>query len=64
VFPTEKNTDASACFSPDGKRIAILLHELNVQAQNPRLEILDLETGNSKQHALPDGAATDMPDWR
>jgi Tol biopolymer transport system component len=64
ILPTEKTTIGSACFSPDGKRIAVLLHELNVEARNPRLEIVDLDTGNTKPIALPEGAATDMPDWR
>jgi Tol biopolymer transport system component len=64
VFPSEKDTLSTACFAPDGKRIAVISHELNVQAQNPRLDVVDLATGESKQHTLPDGAATDMPDWR
>jgi Tol biopolymer transport system component len=64
VLPTEKNTLASACFSPDGKRIAVVLHEFDAQVKNQRLVILDPETGNSKEFALPEGAASDMPDWR
>jgi Tol biopolymer transport system component len=64
VLPTAKECQSSASFSPDGKRIAVILFDFNGQQRNARLEIVELETGNSKQFPLPDGAATDTPDWR
>ena len=65
VFPTDIETisPASACWSPDGKRIAITLviHSGAVRLPWPvRVVVMDLDVID-----IPAGASTtDMPDWR
>ncbi len=62
VFPTdfETNSPASACWSPDGKRIAITLVMKSDVARLARVVVMDLDVID-----IPSGASpTDMPDWR
>jgi Tol biopolymer transport system component len=66
VLATGK-ADSSACFSPDSKRIAVIVsdRDANGAMQGPaRLEIMDLDGGNNNQFPLTEGSRPDMPDWR
>lgn len=62
VFATEvtKQSTWSACWSPDGKRIAVLLWE----GGEGRVVVMDADGGHQIEHPLPGGAQSDMPDWR
>jgi Tol biopolymer transport system component len=58
---------ASACWSPDGKRIAVVLRPINVNlgGQNlSRIEVMDQDGENRSIIPLPEGSSGDMPDWR
>ena len=70
VFPVAKNKSGSACWSPDGKRIAVTQHFLNPGVQpggDPQyveVIVVDLNTGKQSKIFLPNLGRTDMPDWR
>ncbi len=64
VFATTDKTLASACWSPDGSRIAVILRDIDAQGAKSRIEVIDLDTGSRKTLSLPEGTQSDMPDWR
>ena len=70
VSPLEFKEHASACWSPDGKRIAIILgNHLGAQvaagdAKAFRVVVMDLDGGRRSEFFISDGRASDMPDWR
>jgi Tol biopolymer transport system component len=60
-------TVASACWSPDGKQIAVMIFDLaGVQngVVSTRIEIQDLDGDHRTFLTVPDLADADMPDWR
>ena len=70
VFPVADppfETVASACWSPDGKRIAIILAGLHTTAPPPgpaEIVVMDLDGGHRSKIDIPKAGMTDMPDWR
>jgi RNA polymerase sigma factor (sigma-70 family) len=71
VLPVDSNTLASACWSPDGQRIAIIRAAINAGAvRNPnpvQVVVMDLDGGHRSEIHIPEGWMTempDMPDWR
>jgi RNA polymerase sigma factor (sigma-70 family) len=68
VFPVgPAKTTASASWSPDGKRIAIILAEL-LRTAPPlwpvQVVVMDLDGGHRSEIHVPEAGTTDMPDWR
>jgi RNA polymerase sigma factor (sigma-70 family) len=68
VLPFDRDALPSACWSPDGKQIAVVL-DLFAHANQPRPEpkiiVFDLENGNRKEFPIPNRyGPSDMPDWR
>jgi Tol biopolymer transport system component len=60
-------TVASACWSPDGKRIAIILAGLQGTGPPPwpaQIVVMDLDGGHRSEIDIPKAGMTDMPDWR
>ena len=60
-------TVASACWSPDCKRIAIILAGLEGTGAPPwpaRLLVMDLDGRHQSDFEIPKAGMTDMPDWR
>jgi Tol biopolymer transport system component len=60
-------TVASACWSPDGKRIAIILAGVESSAPLPwpaQIVVMDLDGGHRSEIEIPEAGMTDMPDWR
>jgi Tol biopolymer transport system component len=58
---------ASACWSPDGKRISVVLFDWNGAGAVPvvgRLIVMDADGSNSLEFPLHDVQDADMPDWR
>jgi Tol biopolymer transport system component len=58
---------ASACWSPDGKRIAVLVFDWDPAGAHPeigRLIVMDRDGSNSLEFPLHDVLKVDMPDWR
>ncbi|WP_206107904.1 sigma-70 family RNA polymerase sigma factor [Paludisphaera rhizosphaerae] len=56
--------DGSACWSPDGKRIAVAVRGRKPE-EHARLEVVDLETGSRRTVlTMPGQEIADMPDWR
>jgi Tol biopolymer transport system component len=70
ALPVDRNKIASACWSPDGKRIAVTLGFLNPGMQpggdpeTVQVVVVDLDTGRQSKIILPNLGRTDMPDWR
>ncbi len=70
IAPPPRVAVASACWSPDGKRIAIILTGLQRDvnaAQLPlpvQLVVMDLDGDHRVQIHIPEAGMTDMPDWR
>ena len=70
VLPVDRNKFSSACWSPDGKRIAVTQGDLNPRPhpggdpQFVHVVVVDLDTGKQSKIVLPDLGQTDMPDWR
>jgi len=69
VFPVDpQKTTASACWSPDGKRIAITLAVINgsvARVPTPvQVVVKDLDGGHRSEIHIPEAGRTDMPDWR
>ncbi len=68
VLPLDFKTIPSACWSPDGKGIAIILAPTNSSARiNPKpvqVVVMDLDGGHGSEIHIPEGGTTDMPDWR
>ena len=57
---------ASACWSPDGKRIAVIIFDRPKGIEPPlaRLVILEVDGDARTEFPLEDIKQTDMPDWR
>jgi Tol biopolymer transport system component len=70
VFPVANPphvTVASACWSPDGKRIAIILAGLQGTGPPPwpaQIVVMDQGGGHRSEIEIPQAGMTDMPDWR
>jgi Tol biopolymer transport system component len=70
VLPIARDTIGSACWSPDGKRIAVAVGPMNPKTEpgtNPptaSVIVVDLDTGGQSKIVMPQSARTDMPDWR
>jgi Tol biopolymer transport system component len=70
LFPVDRNTIGTACWSPDGKRIAVTLSPLNPNPQAGRdpepvpVVVVDLDGGGQSKIVVPGLGRTDMPDWR
>ncbi len=62
VFPTGKDT-ASACWSPDGRRMAVAIRGSSPQ-EHGRLEIVELDGTHRTILTMPGQEIPDMPDWR
>ena len=62
VFPTGKGT-ASACWSPDGRRIAVAVSGASPE-EHGRLEVVDLDGTHRTLLTLPGQEIADMPEWR
>jgi RNA polymerase sigma factor (sigma-70 family) len=64
-FP-DRTSNPSACWSPDGKRIAVVVSHLG-PAEGPhksgKLVVMDLDGTNPHEMPVPE-QASDMPDWR
>jgi Tol biopolymer transport system component len=58
---------ASACWSPDGKRISVVIYDQDPPAANPevgRLVVVNLDGSNPLEFPLHGVQSADMPDWR
>jgi Tol biopolymer transport system component len=58
---------ASACYSPDGQRIAVVVYDRDPMAANPdvgRLIVMNLDGSNPLEFPLDGVENADMPDWR
>jgi RNA polymerase sigma factor (sigma-70 family) len=57
---------ASACWSPDGKRIAVLIYDRPEAGEEAsgRLVVMDSDGSNQTGFPLPGRENADMPDWR
>jgi len=58
---------ASACWSPDGKRIAAVVTDRPDGGQDVpacRLVVVDLDGGDNVESPLPEARDSTMPDWR
>ena len=67
VFPVVGDHQLSACWSPDGKQIAVVDFDTSdgVDAlKSGRLIVMDLDGGNRSEIPLDEVNPTDMPDWR
>lgn len=68
VFPIGSQAQGSACWSLDGKRIAVVLDESQAMgrqgARALRLIVMDLDGNHRTEVPIPAWAGTDMPDWR
>ncbi len=69
VFAIEKGRTGSSCWSPDGKRIAVVTYHVdgsNKGQSAGRLEIMDTDGRNRITYPLVDEKTSraDMPDWR
>jgi Tol biopolymer transport system component len=65
VFATGKaKVVASACWSPDGARIAVAVRQIDVNLPGARIEVMDLDGGNRRTLPLPEKSMAEMPDWR
>ncbi len=70
VLPIDRKMESSACWSPDGKRIAVAISPLNANPQagrdSQRLQVVvvDLDDGGQSKIIVPGLGGTDMPDWR
>ena len=70
LFPVDCNTTKpSACWSPDGKRVAIILADMltslrQVPTAPVQVVVMDLDGGHRLEVFIPEGGRTDMPDWR
>jgi RNA polymerase sigma factor (sigma-70 family) len=62
ILPTGKGT-ASACWSPDGQRIAVAISG-STGDEHGRLEIVNPDGTHRTLLTLPTQRITDMPDWR
>jgi Tol biopolymer transport system component len=62
IFPTGKTT-ASACWSPDGRQIAVAIRG-SAPEEHGRLEIVNLDGTHRTLLTLPSREIADMPDWR
>jgi RNA polymerase sigma factor (sigma-70 family) len=62
ILPTGNGT-ASACWSPDGKRIAVAI-EGSEPKEHGRLEIVNLDGTHRTLLTMPGKDIADMPDWR
>jgi len=62
ILPTGKET-ASACWSPDGRRIAVAIKGAS-PAEPGRLEIVELDGTHRTLLPMPGPEIADMPDWR
>jgi Tol biopolymer transport system component len=66
VLSTGKS-DASACWSPDGKRISVVVFDRDPVVAGPavgRLVVMDRDGSNTLEFPLHDVLDADMPDWR
>jgi Tol biopolymer transport system component len=65
VFATGK-VIASACWSPDGTRMAVIIRKFEDLQDEPRTRLLliDLDGAIQKTVPLPEKSIPDMPDWR
>jgi RNA polymerase sigma factor (sigma-70 family) len=63
ILPTSKGTTASACWSPDGRWIAVAISGSKPD-EHGRLEILDLDGTHRTLLTMPGQEIADMPDWR
>ncbi len=67
VFPVANPAVASACWSPDSKRIAIILAGLQATGPPPwpaQIVVMDLDGGHRSEIEIPRAGMSDMPDWR
>jgi RNA polymerase sigma factor (sigma-70 family) len=67
VFPFDRKMNGSACWSPDGKAIAITVNGIDRAPGAPRrvpVVVMDLDGGHRLEIDIPNGGMTDMPDWR
>jgi RNA polymerase sigma factor (sigma-70 family) len=68
VLPFDRDASPAACWSPDGKQIAITLWTYargNQPAPEPKIIVMDLDGGKLKEYPTPNRAqVSDMPDWR
>ena len=67
VAPPPLVAVASACWSPDGKRIAITLAGLERTERLPwpvQIVVMDSGGGHRSEIHIPEGGMTDLPDWR
>jgi RNA polymerase sigma factor (sigma-70 family) len=62
ILPTGNGT-ASACWSPDGQRIAVAIHGSKPE-EHGRLELVNLDGTHRTLLTLPSQEIADMPDWR
>jgi len=54
----------SACWSPDGKRIAVIIPEKKSNGAKSRLTIVEVDGDQKVEFPLEDIKMADMPDWR
>ena len=62
ILPTS-NATASACWSPDGKQIAVAISGSGPE-EHARLEIIKLDGTHRTLLTMPSQEIADMPDWR
>jgi len=62
ILPTGTGT-ASACWSPDGQRIAVAISGSKLEEYG-RLEVVNLDGTHRTLLTLPNQEIADMPDWR
>ena len=66
VLPVVNALEWSACWSPDGKRIGVVVFDKPVGVEPPkgRLVILEVDCDGRTEFPLDDVKHSDMPDWR
>jgi Tol biopolymer transport system component len=70
VLAVDRQTIPSACWSPDGKGVAVVISPLNPARRGDReyrpvrIVVMDLDGGHRSESFLDDAGNPDMPDWR
>jgi Tol biopolymer transport system component len=70
VFPFDPKMNASACWSPDGKRIAVVsgahpgARDAAGHFRAFRVLVIDLDGTRRAEFLIPNEETPDMPDWR
>jgi Tol biopolymer transport system component len=70
LLPVDRESTASACWSPDGKGMAVVISPLNPASPGDkgyrpvRIVVVDLDGRRQSESFLDNAGNPDMPDWR